>query len=380
MEETDGPSEFYDSETVRKFALTEEAIAEKTHVLQSNCNEMAEEKKAQLLENSVRHWDLFYKHNTDHFFKDRAWLGKELPELSQACMATEEKGAHEFPLLIDVGCGVGNSLIPILLENPRMHAVAFDCSPRAVGMLRDRWASVLHKQEQGRSSKTTQPPTAGSCIQPTPVDTDAICSADKTVFIQSSSEEDYSGDRTDGRQKSPSTTAAKPAAALAAAAVARGEAQVFHYPVGQLRTVAAFDITAGDVPIEIVTKGTGDFVLLIFVLSALHPRYHATVAKRCATLLKPGGMVLFRDYAYLDMAQLRFAEQQKPKLEQNLYARRDGTLAYYFLKEEIEKLFCSEARLEVYENRYCMREMVNRKTQQRMQRIWIQAKFRKPLT
>ncbi|OEH76203.1 hypothetical protein cyc_00106 [Cyclospora cayetanensis] len=357
MEETDGPSEFYDSETGQCLALTSRAqtLNTKLPVLVACAHAMGKESyicdvglptatfsnarlglpyicAAQLLENSVRHWDLFYKHNTDHFFKDRAWLGKELPELSQACMATEEKGAHEFPLLIDVGCGVGNSLIPILLENPRMHAVAFDCSPRAVGMLRDRWASVLHKQEQGRSSKTTQPPTAGSCIQPTPVDTDAICSADKTVFIQSSSEEYYSGDRTDCRQKSPSTTAAKPAAALAAAAVARGEAQVFHYPVGQLRTVAAFDITAGDVPIEIVTKGTGDFVLLIFVLSALHPRYHATVAKRCATLLKPGGMVLFRDYAYLDMAQLRFAEQQKPKLEQNLYARRDGTLAYYFLK------------------------------------------------
>lgn len=74
----------------------------------------------------------------------------------------------------------------------------------------------------------------------------------------------------------------KPAAAAAAEAVAKGEAQIYHYPFGQLRTVAAFDITSGNVPEEIATTGSGSFVLLIFVLSALHPRHHAAVAKRCA--------------------------------------------------------------------------------------------------
>ncbi|KAL8448393.1 hypothetical protein Emag_003944 [Eimeria magna] len=74
----------------------------------------------------------------------------------------------------------------------------------------------------------------------------------------------------------------RPAAAAAAEAVAKGEARIFHYPTGQLRTVAAFDITAGDVPREIAKKGSGTFVLLIFVLSAMHPQHHGVIARRCA--------------------------------------------------------------------------------------------------
>ncbi|KAL8435391.1 hypothetical protein ACSSS7_002523 [Eimeria intestinalis] len=74
----------------------------------------------------------------------------------------------------------------------------------------------------------------------------------------------------------------RPAAAAAAEAVAKGEARIFHYLTGQLRTVAAFDITAGDVPREIAEKGSGAFVLLIFVLSAMHPQHHGIIARRCA--------------------------------------------------------------------------------------------------
>lgn len=53
--------------------------------------------------------------NASHFFKDRAWLAKELPEISAACKKFEKDGVAEPPLLLDVGCGVGNALIPILL-------------------------------------------------------------------------------------------------------------------------------------------------------------------------------------------------------------------------------------------------------------------------
>lgn len=111
--------------------------------------------------------------NSDNFFKDRAWMSKEIPELAWACREAEDGRRNGNPLIIDVGCGVGNSLVPILLggcrrrelcvrefclksfferslvhldtvcylcshvppANPRMEAVALDCSPRAVAML-----------------------------------------------------------------------------------------------------------------------------------------------------------------------------------------------------------------------------------------------------
>ena len=44
--------------------------------------------------------------------------------------------------------------------------------------------------------------------------------------------------------------------------------------------------------------------------------------------MKPGGVLLFRDYGLYDHAMLRFGRGHK--IADNFYMRQDGTRAYYF--------------------------------------------------
>jgi methyltransferase-like protein 6 len=95
-------------------------------------------------------------------------------------------------------------------------------------------------------------------------------------------------------------------------------------------------------------------------------------------VLKPGGLVFFRDYAVGDEAQHRFAGQEdsKKKLAENFYVRQDGTRAYFFTKETVRLLF-ERNGFEVLESEYIKRQVENKKRNLQMNRIWVQGKFRK---
>ena len=82
--------------------------------------------KNKLMKEQKRSWDKFYKHNTTNFFKDRHWTTREFPELGQLKPGTN---------LLELGCGVGNAVFP-LLKNGRFKAHMCDISSKAIELVK----------------------------------------------------------------------------------------------------------------------------------------------------------------------------------------------------------------------------------------------------
>ena len=138
------------------------------------------------------------------------------------------------------------------------------------------------------------------------------------------------------------------------------------------------DITAPDAVEQQLEKKLGqnkmDFVSLIFVLSALDPNQMGQAITNLERVLKPNGMVLFRDYAIYDTAMLRFSE--KSKICDQFYVRQDGTRAYFFSKDQLIKLF-EQFNFQCQSISYVQSETVNKATNNRFSRVFLQAKFLK---
>uniref|UniRef100_UPI003AB03050 tRNA N(3)-methylcytidine methyltransferase METTL6 isoform X1 n=1 Tax=Centroberyx gerrardi TaxID=166262 RepID=UPI003AB03050 len=126
---------------------------------------------------------------------------------------------------------------------------------------------------------------------------------------------------------------------------------------------------------ENVPEGSVDVVTLIFVLSAIHPDKMRLALENISRVLKPGGVVLFRDYGLFDHAMLRFKAGNK--LGENFYVRQDGTRSYFFSKELLAELF-EAAGLRSAANDYVLRETVNKKEGLCVPRVFLQSKFTKP--
>ncbi|XP_023395797.1 tRNA N(3)-methylcytidine methyltransferase METTL6 isoform X4 [Loxodonta africana] len=162
------------------------------------------------------------------------------------------------------------------------------------------------------------------------------------------------------------------------------------------------DLTKDDL-LEHVPSESVDVVMLIFVLSAIHPdrmqlvlqnvykngeeqtafaigrpgfsssQFHQFALR--PQVLKPGKCVLFRDYGLYDHAMLRF--KAGSKLGENFYVRQDGTRSYFFTDEFLAQLFTDTGYEEVI-NEYVFRETVNKKEGLCVPRVFLQSKFRKP--
>ena len=117
-----------------------------------------------------------------------------------------------------------------------------------------------------------------------------------------------------------------------------------------------------------------DIASMIFVLSAIRPILFKIVLQNIHKVLKPNGLLIFRDYAINDMAMFRF--KQGTKINDRHYLRQDGTTTYFFTLEEM-KVLVESVGFVMEMNELIERRTVNKKENVDVPRIFLQGKYRK---
>ncbi|XP_072969079.1 tRNA N(3)-methylcytidine methyltransferase trm141-like isoform X2 [Typha angustifolia] len=86
--------------------------------------------------NPSKYWNDFYKRHHNKFFKDRHYLEKDWGRYFSS--PSENREAPLGPkIVLEVGCGAGNTLFPLLVAFPEILVHACDFSPHAIELLKE---------------------------------------------------------------------------------------------------------------------------------------------------------------------------------------------------------------------------------------------------
>ena len=329
---------------------------------------------------AAKNWNDFYRRNSTNFFKDRHWTWREFPELLaetgprpvrvrpgrgrgvsagrshrlDAWFSSIEQGVA--PSLLEVGCGVGNFVFPLLEQNKAVRVYACDFAKHAVELVKvRRWMTTT---PHALSSPLTMPFPPPSPCPFLPYHALSVPPHHSLSFPLT--------------MPFPSPLPCPFLSPYHAWIVFRGQTNALYDP--ERCTAFVCDLTRDELAAT-VPAGTLDLVTMIFVLSAIPPEATVAALRNVANVLAPGGLILFRDYGLHDQAQLRFGPGHR--LEDQLYVRQDGTLALYFDKDWLAARV-AEAGLEVVDMDYYIRETTNRKLDLHVDRIFVQGRFRRP--
>jgi SAM-dependent methyltransferase len=88
------------------------------------------DRQDQLKQHASHHWNDFYTQHQNRFFKDRHWLFTEFPEL------LGNQDDHTPLHILEVGCGAGNTVFPIMQTSKNTFMYCCDFSSTAVELIK----------------------------------------------------------------------------------------------------------------------------------------------------------------------------------------------------------------------------------------------------
>ncbi|CAL9092962.1 unnamed protein product [Musa textilis] len=267
-------------------------------------------------------WRSFHRrHSAGKFFKERRYLLKEFPEL--LCSGNSIQ-------VLELGCGNGSTILPILRAKESIVVYACDCSEEVLQRAKEIVATTSDVSLDHRLRTFLLDFTVHKFPDWLFCSSCQRASFSKPVNLSSDSIEQ------------------------------------------KLRKLNAPSFLTE----EQCCIGGVDFVTLIFTLSAIPFQRMSSVIQKCFSVLKPGCLLLFRDYGLYDMTMLRFLPEQRIGFRE--YMRSDGTFSYFFSLDIVRDLFLGAGFTEL-ELEYCCITSVNRQRGKKMQRVWIHGKFQKPI-
>ncbi|KAF8401029.1 hypothetical protein HHK36_014332 [Tetracentron sinense] len=81
--------------------------------------------------NATKYWDNFYKRHDNKFFKDRHYLEKDW-----GCYFSTDATSRKAKVVLEVGCGAGNTIFPLITAFPNLFVHACDFSPHAIRLVK----------------------------------------------------------------------------------------------------------------------------------------------------------------------------------------------------------------------------------------------------
>eukprot|EP00956_Cyclotella_meneghiniana_P016038 scaffold25098_cov64-Cyclotella_meneghiniana.AAC.1 len=337
--------------------------------------------------NSTTNWNAFYEQNQNKFFKDRHYLHKAFPlefgwlyhhrdpldanDNEDICRNNYEEEDDDDAAdnvngssdenystktlqslqhwsqqnevhIVEIGCGVGNAILPMLEQHSRLKS-----SPNG------------DDDNDGSKDAALLPELHIHCLDFAP----------NAIRIL----------KNDSRFR---------------AALEEGRATAHVYDLSSMHP-SSIPIQIGhQYPQKTTLANSADVAILLFCISAIgpHPSPELTrAARHVMDMLKPGGILVIRDYGRFDEAQLKLHGKtncnRNKELGNNFYRKGDGTGCYYFELNDLKELFgnnndgseADDDKLNVLELEYIQRVYRNRADGKTRRRVWVQGRFQKPL-